>query len=223
MKFRTPLVNDRPIPLPDIRLNMIDESTTLEPGINLSREKHYWLLTEGDYARVWRNSDCVVLGRFLKPEEEVRVEEAEALGIPVLKRTSGGGAVFHDRGNINYSLYLDSGSATGWPALKSFETLSFPVTSLLEMLDIPWTWVPPNNIYVEGGKISGSAQARRNGRVLHHGTVLVDADLGRMKLLLREDGRSRSAPTVNLKELVPGVSVKDIEVLLNKILTGCGE
>lgn len=198
---------------------LINERATFQPDVNFSKEKYYWLSGKGSSARVWRNSDCVVLGRFLKSEEEVRIEIAEALGIPVLKRPSGGGAVFHDSGNINYSLYLDAGSIGRWRIEESFGQLSFPVTRLLELLGIPWTWVPPNNIYVEGRKISGSAQARRNGRMLHHGTLLVDTDLEKMKWLLKEDGRSNAAPTVNLKDLVPEITVEDTESSLKTILS----
>lgn len=205
---------------PSGQYTLVHEEPTFRPEVNLLREEYYWLSTAGNSVRIWRNSDCVVLGRFLKQEEEVWMEKAEAAGVQVLKRTSGGGAVFHDRGNINYSFYLDAGSVGRWRIEESFEPLSYPITRLLDKLGIPWKWVPPNNIYVEGRKISGSAQARRKGRLLHHGTLLVDTDQDKMRFVLRDGGRSHTAPTVNLRELVPDITVEDTEASLREIITG---
>jgi lipoate-protein ligase A len=140
--------------------------------------------------------------------------------VPVLRRPSGGGAVFHDLGNINYSIYLPQGRAAGFSIEESLRTLSFPVTDLLDSLGVPWSWVPPNNVYVLGRKISGSAQARSGGHLLHHGTLLVSADLERMRQLLKPGGRSRVAPVVNLSELVRNITVKEAERLLHATLPG---
>lgn len=202
------------------RCSLIREEATLSPDVNLSRENHYWLSTGGNTARIWRNSDCVVLGRFLKPEDEVWMEEADALGVPVLKRPSGGGAVFHDLGNINYSLYLDGSLFAGLHVEETLQLLSYPVTGFLERLGVPWTWVPPNNIYVEGRKVSGSAQARHKNRLLHHGTLLVNCDLEKMNCLLKPGGRSKTAPTINLKELIGGISVESVEKQITEVLSG---
>ncbi len=142
------------------------------------------------------------------------LEEAGRLGVPVLKRASGGGAVFHDPGNLNYSLYLEEVQLPVFGVEASLQALSFPVTRLLEAMGLPWEWVAPNSIYVSGRKVSGSAQARSRGRILHHGTLLVETDLIKMERLLKEGGRSRTAPVVNLAELVPGITVARAEANL---------
>jgi lipoate-protein ligase A len=199
-----------------MEIELIQEEKTLDPELNLGRDAEYWKQGEANRARVWRNGSCLVMGRFLKPEAEVYLDKAEELGIPVLKRASGGGAVYHDPGNLNYSLYLDLQDPRLQDIGESLRALSFPVTRLLDLLEVPWKWVPPNNIYVEGKKISGSAQARSRGRLLHHGTLLVSCDLEMMKTLLRPGGRSTIAPVINLAEVLPGVTVEEVGGMLSK-------
>lgn len=191
-------------------VRVLEEEATFDPGENLSRELHYIRHTGAPSLRVWRNSDCVVLGRFLDAAEEVHLDRAARLGVPVLKRPSGGGAVFHDLGNVNYSFYLEEGSLPVFGLEASLRALSFPVIHVLDEMGVPWEWAAPNSIYVMGRKVSGSAQARSGGRVLHHGTLLVQTDLDRLRCLLKEGGRSRTAPVVNLGDIVPGTHVEDV-------------
>lgn len=198
----------------------VREQPTHDPVLNLERESSLMTTAEAPSFRVWRSTDSVVLGRFLTPEDEVHLSRSADLRVPVLKRPSGGGAVFHDLGNVNYSIYLPQGSLPGLSIKESLRLLSFPVTGLLDTLGIGWLWEPPNNIYVRGAKISGSAQARSRGRLLHHGTLLVSTNLDRMHKLLRPGGRSRIASVVNLVDVVPGITTEEAERLMFEILTG---
>lgn len=190
---------------------LLDEEATLDPEENLGRELYHLRRAGRPAFRTWRNRDCVVLGRFLRAEEEVHLDRASRLGVPVLKRYSGGGAVFHDPGNINYSLYLQEEDLPGVDVETSQRILSFPVIRVLEEMGLPWQWVAPNSIYLMGAKVSGSAQARSRGRILHHGTLLVQTDLDKLRYLLKEGGRSRTAPVVNLGDVVPGAGIGRIE------------
>ena len=195
------------------------ESVTLDPFLNLERETAYMKTVAVPSFRVWRSTDSVVLGRFLEPGEEVHLDRARMLNVPVLRRPSGGGAVFHDPGNINYSIYLPQGRAAGFSIEEGLRALSFPVTDVLDTLGVPWSWEPPNNVYTPGGKISGSAQSRSGGRLLHHGTLLVSTDLEKMRRLLKPGGRSRIAPVVNLSELATDLTVDKAERLLYATLS----
>lgn len=200
------------------RLEPVTGSPTHDPVLNMEQESSLMKAVEVPSFRVWRSADSIVLGRFLVPEEELHLSRAEELGVPVLKRPSGGGAVFHDLGNVNYSIYLPPGRFPRPGIEKSLQLLSFPVTELLESLGVAWSWEPPNNVYVQGAKISGSAQARSRGRLLHHGTLLVRTDLDRMRELLKPGGRSRIAPVVNLSNILPGVTPEDAASHLSDIL-----
>jgi lipoyltransferase/lipoate-protein ligase len=196
------------------------EQPTHDPVLNVERESSFLTTAEVPSFRVWRSQDSVILGKFLTPGDEVNLTRSEGRGVPVLRRPSGGGAVFHDLGNVNYSIYLPGGFFPGLSIDESLRLLSFPVTDLLDSFGIDWSWEPPNNVYVRGAKISGSAQARSKGRLLHHGTLLVDTDLEKMRQLLKPGGRSCIAPVVNLVEIVPGITTGEVEKLLFGIFTG---
>lgn len=207
--------------LPCCRYRPVRENKpeTLDPAENLRQEAFLFRTVKCPSFRIWQNQDSVILGRFLKADHEVRMKQAAMLGVPVLHRNSGGGAVFHDRGNINYSIYLPSaGLSTGIE--QSLRELSFPVIRLLEALGLKWSWDPPNNVLVDGAKISGSAQARSAGRVLHHGTLLVSTDLARMKLLLKPGGRSRIVPVANLSDIDSTITVGHATAIFHGILAG---
>ncbi len=199
---------------------MLEEEPTLDPLENLRREDIYLKRTGPPSFRLWRNADCVILGRFLKAEEEVNLEEAARQGVPILKRASGGGAVFHDPGNINYSFYLDEKDLPAWKLEESLRLLSLPIARLLDALGIPWEWKPPNGVFICGRKVSGSAQVRTRGRVLHHGTLLVETNLAKLERLLKRGGRSRNAPVINLSQVIPGFSVEEAWRLLRAEATG---
>jgi len=194
------------------------EPVTFDPAINLDREALYLKGVESPSFRVWRSTDSIVLGRFLNAEDEVHLARAKKLAVPVLHRSSGGGAVFHDMGNVNYSIYLPRGHVPASSIEEALRALSFPVTYLLDYLCVPWSWVPPNNVYALGKKISGSAQARSRSGLLHHGTLLVTTNLEKMNQLLKPGGKSRYAPVINLRDVVSSVSGEEAEALLIEIL-----
>ena len=197
-------------------ITRILEEPTFDPAGNLDRESAYLRELTSSCFRIWRNEDCVVLGRFLDAGKEVNLARASDLGIPVLKRESGGGAVFHDLGNINYSIYLHRADIEGIGIEESVLLLSYPVTRTLDILGIEWSWNPRAGILVHGRKISGVAQACRRNCLLHHGTFLIDTNLENMDLLLRNSGRSNCVPTVNLIELIPGITVREVTRIVER-------
>ena len=120
---------------------------------------------------LWQSSLSVVCGKFQNPYGEVNIWKAWQRGLPVLRRESGGGAVTHCRGNLNYSMIMPQNNF--WDA----DSFVVPIIRCLQDLGVPATPFPQSGIAVDGLKVSGSAQRIRNGRILHHGTLLFDADL----------------------------------------------
>ena len=133
--------------------------------------------------RLWINSRAVVIGRGLEPCLEVRCSEASRLGVPVYRRSSGGGAVYHDEGNLNITL------VERVPGRIHVEEAYRRGTSLLlgalARLGVR-AWVENlSDVVVDGWKVSGGAAHLRKDAYLYHATLLVDADLGVLHRVIR--------------------------------------
>jgi lipoate-protein ligase A len=131
------------------------------------------------------NPPAVSVGYFQGLEEEVDLESCRRRGVDVVRRISGGGAVFH-HAEITYSLIMPvSHPLAGSSILESYETLCAGVTAGLRRLGVEAAFAPINDILAGGKKVSGNAQTRKRGCLLQHGTVLLDLDPHLMFSLLR--------------------------------------
>ncbi|MBO4301676.1 MAG: lipoate--protein ligase, partial [Desulfovibrio sp.] len=147
----------------------------MDPFFNLAAEE--WLLTHShdDIFMLWRNQKAVIVGRNQNTLAEINVDYVRKHGIPVVRRISGGGAVFHDPGNLNFTCI---GRRTG--AKLDFLQHVSPVLTALQNMGIPCAFSGRNDIMVGDKKISGNAQHISGDRVLHHGTLLFASSLGDM-------------------------------------------
>ena len=130
-----------------------------------------------------RSQPTVSLGRFQKIAEAVDVAACRARGVAVVRRRSGGGTIYTDSGQILFAL-ISSRSVLGEDATGSFARVCAAVADSLTSLGVDARYRPVNDVEVRGKKISGSAQLRRRGSVLHHGSVLVNTDLETMDAVL---------------------------------------
>ncbi len=152
------------------------------PAFNLALEEY--LCGYGkDVFMLWRNEPAVIIGRFQDVEAEVDREFAKAKGIYIVRRNSGGGTVYHDLGNVNYSFILrDDWTLT----LSHFAEVmlgtlrDIGIRSELEFRH--------NDILADGHKVSGMAQYHHDGVILHHGTLLFDTDIEVIQKVLRRCG-----------------------------------
>lgn len=137
--------------------------------------------------RVWEwSSSCIVIGRFQSLRNEVDAEVARLHGIEVVRRISGGGAMFIEPGNtITYSLYAPETLVAGMSFRESYEFMDTWVIDALRGLDIDAWYQPLNDITSRAGKIAGAAQTRRGGAILHHVTMAYDIDTTKMLDVLR--------------------------------------
>ena len=201
-----------------------------DPTYNLALEEY--LLThhtEGEILLLWQNANTVVIGRNQNTEEEINRPFVEEHQITVVRRTTGGGAVYHDLGNLNYSFIQDVGD----PETISIAALAVPVVRALEEMGVHAELSGRNDILVNGKKISGVAQRMFRNRILHHGTLLFDSDPEMVAgaLQVRQDKfQSKSAKSVrtrigNIREFLPDstVTVEDFRRRLIEALTASQE
>ncbi len=137
--------------------------------------------------RVWEwAAPAVVIGRFQSVKNEVDPEAAARHGVEVVRRVSGGGAMFIEPGNsITYSLSAPQALVHGMSFQESYEFLDAWVLDALQGLGIKAWYQPLNDITSDAGKIGGAAQARRSGAVLHHVTMSYDIDAEKLVQVLR--------------------------------------
>lgn len=137
--------------------------------------------------RFWgRYKPEVVIGRFQSVGNEVDEKTAGELAVEIIRRTTGGGAMFVEPGNIiTYSIYAPLDLVSGMSTVESYAFLDGWVVEALRSLGIDAYYAPINDISSANGKIGGAAQARSHGAVLHHTTMSYDIDAAKMLRLLR--------------------------------------
>lgn len=172
------------------------ETRSQDPFFNLAFEEFVLRSRRsGNYLILWQNDRTVVVGQNQNAEAEINRSFVEAHGIRVVRRMTGGGAVYHDLGNLNYSFITDAGDAEK----LTMEGFTRPVVEALKGLGLRAEASGRNDILVEGRKVSGTAQRLMGGRILHHGTLLFDSDVETVAGALRVDPskfQSKSARSV---------------------------
>ena len=144
-----------------------------DPFYNQAFEEYiYQTYQDDDIFLLWQNSPAVVVGSYQNICREVHVEALRQRGIPVVRRISGGGTVYHDLGNVNYTYIIRTNGALDYDAVLS------PVIAALNAIGVPARKNRTCDIAIGDLKISGSAQRMIKGRLLHHGTLLFSSDLG---------------------------------------------
>ena len=158
-----------------------------DPVKNLAREEELFEKVDGgglqELVRLWVNSECLVRGKAKSNNYGWYDEEAaRRMQIPVIERETGGGVVYHDKGNLNWSFFLRSSGAFLSPA-KAFDLGSKYVVKALLSLGLHARFSPPNRIDVLDRKVSGMAAKSTTRTLLVHGTLLLHADLEKLNML----------------------------------------
>ena len=156
-------------------MRLIHNNNLSDPRMNLALEEYCLrnLETTDEYVLFYVNEPSVIIGRHQNPFEEGHVAYLRKRGIQLVRRISGGGAVYHDAGNLNFSFITDFGEQK----LDYFKKLIQPILRALQRLGVPAEITKKNNIVVDGKKVSGNSQYTNINRMLSHGTLLFDSDL----------------------------------------------
>ena len=184
------------------------QSPSTDPYFNLALEQHIFdnLDRNNSYFMLWQNMNAVIIGKHQNTIAEINAAYVSEHGIAVVRRLSGGGAVYHDLGNLNFTFIADSGEQ-GF----DFSVFCKPVAQALTMFGVPVEISGRNDMTIGGKKFSGNAQYMKRGRVMHHGTMLYDSDLEAMGRALNaspdkiESKGIKSVPSrvVNIKPYMP--------------------
>lgn len=170
-------------------LTIINQSTN--PYYNLALEEYVLkrINTEEDFILLWQNEPAIIIGRNQNTYAEINYQYVKEHHIHVARRLSGGGAVYHDLGNLNFTFITKNSKDN----LNNYRKFALPIIKALNLLGVPAEFHGRNDIVVEGKKISGNAQTFYQNRMLHHGTILFDVDLDMVAKVLNVNIEKLSA------------------------------
>lgn len=161
----------------------IDNQNITDPRVNLAIEEYALKNLDIDetYLLFYINEPSIIIGKHQNTVEEIHVDYVREHNIHVVRRLSGGGAVYHDLGNLNFSFITkDDGKS-----FANFRKFTEPVIEALNLLGVKAELSGRNDILAEGRKISGNAQFSTKGRIFSHGTLMFDVNLDDVVKALR--------------------------------------
>ncbi len=199
---------------------------TTDPAFNLAAEQYVFDSLPADrmYFMLWQNDNAVIIGKYQNTLAEINAPYIREHGIRVVRRLSGGGAVYHDMGNLNFTFITDAGDSD----TLNFRYFCLPVVKTLRSLGVNAEINGRNDITIDGKKFSGNSQYIKKGRVMHHGTIMFDSDLGVVEKALKVDPekirakgiKSVRSRVTNVREHLPGeITLEEFRrILLENIL-----
>ncbi|UMB60899.1 lipoate--protein ligase [Lutibacter sp. A80] len=161
----------------------IDNEGRTDPKLNLALEEYALRNFDAstDYLLFYINKPSIIIGRNQNTLEEINQEYIEANNIEVVRRISGGGAVYHDLGNLNFSFITNHDGKS----ISNFKKFTAPVIRVLNNMGVNAELKGRNDILVDEKKISGTAQFSTGKRMISHGTLLFDTDMGEVSKALQ--------------------------------------
>lgn len=205
------------------------DSASMDPAWNLALEQFVFdqLGPREDCFMLWQNDRTIVVGKYQNVLEEINSTYVKEHGITVVRRLSGGGAVYHDRGNLNFTFVARDCQG----GMIDFSSFCRPVVDALREMGVPAQINGRNDMTIGDKKFSGNAQYLRQGRVMHHGTLMFDSDLEAVgqALAVRPDKiqskglKSVRSRVTNIKPYVndPQMTVEDFWAALRERMFRC--
>ncbi len=151
------------------------DSPSKDPYFNLALEEYVFERMDQSrrYMILWQNENTIVIGKFQNAYAEINAPFVQEHNIKVARRLSGGGAVYHDSGNLNYTFIVNQSDNEEF----DFSRYVAPVVDALQSVNIDAAFNGRNDITIDGKKFSGSSQYFKHGRLLHHGCIMLDSNI----------------------------------------------
>jgi len=156
-------------------------SDSQDPFFNIASEEYLLKMYDKDFFFLYINQPALIVGKHQNTLAEINLDKVEAENIPVIRRLSGGGTVFHDLGNLNYC-FIKKGEKG---KLVDFKKYSKPIINTLQKLGVNAKFEGKSDLTIEGKKFSGNASHVYRNKVMQHGTMLFSSDLKRLNQLLK--------------------------------------
>jgi len=165
-------------------MRIINDYHSTNPFFNLAAEEYFLTESKEHICRFWQNENTVVIGKHQAMPAEVNTRVAEERGIQIGRRISGGGTVYHDLGNLNFTFIANNANGEN---LIDFKQFTQPIIDALKELDLEVAHSGRNDLLLEGYKISGNAEhlSQKLKRTMHHGTLLFNSDLDNLGAILK--------------------------------------
>ena len=170
------------------------EST--DPYFNIATDEYILKYMEEDCFMLWRNDNAIIVGKYQNTLSEINYDYVRENNISVVRRMSGGGAVYHDLGNLNFS-FTKSGADSN---LTDFEKFTKPIVDVIRSLGVDARFEGKNDLMIDGRKFSGNAAHIYKNKILHHGTILFASEMRNVAEALRinpvkyQDKAQKSVP-----------------------------
>ena len=182
------------------------------PYFNLAMEEYFLKTTTEDLFILWRNKPSVIVGKNQNTLSEINLDYVKSNSIPVVRRQSGGGAVFHDLGNINFTFISCNNNS-----FSDFRKFTQPIIDLLKTLGLNAEFSGRNDLLIDGKKFSGNAQYNYQNKVMHHGTLLFSSQITDLSKALKVKSIKFEGKSVkSVKSRVTNISEhldKNIDIL----------
>lgn len=181
------------------------ESCWTDPYYNLALEEYVFekLDRSSDWLILWQNFNTIVIGKYQNTVEEINADYVREHGISVARRLSGGGAVYHDKGNLNYTIIVDKDENFDF----NFRYFVQPLTQTLKQFGIEAEFSGRNDVMIDGKKFSGNSQYIKHNRIMHHGCIMLDSNLSSVADALKvKEIKTESKSTKSVRSRVTTIN-----------------
>ena len=160
---------------------LIIRSNTSNPAFNLATEEFLMNHKQDNWFYLYINDPSIIVGKHQNSLAEINVDYVKENNVIVIRRTTGGGAVFHDPGNLNFTFIMKEHPGE----TADFRKYTQPIIDVLQAMDVDAKFEGRNDMTIEGKKFSGNAKAFYNNKILQHGTLLFDSTLPNLSQALK--------------------------------------